>query len=248
MTEQRAAPTIALTLSSHAAANKVAQYRTALARQGAAVCEVRPNTPQPIEAFHGLLLSGGGDIAPEREAYQSPPDPCRLQSVCPARDELEFGLCQAALDHAVPVLGICRGAQVLGVALGGTLVWDIDTELRDVEPHRTPDASGDAWHSLKIASDSFLRRILRVGSLRVNSSHHQANSSLGAGVRAVAWSKDGMIEAIEEESERFVLGVQWHPERMLDEDPRQARLFEVFVDAARAYAHSMLPPAGRRTT
>jgi len=231
MSEQRVVPTIGLTLSSEATAERVAEYRKALECQGAAVCEVTAKAPRAIEAFDGLLFAGGGDVCPEFDAYESPPDGRLLQGCCPGRDKLELDLCRAALDRAAPILGICRGAQVLGVALGGRLMWDIGAQMRDAKPHRMAAGKGDACHLVRIARDSKLREILEADEIWVNSFHHQAVVSLGEQCRAVAWSEDGVIEAIEVVGEGVVLGVQWHPERMAS-DERQRRLFEAFAAAA----------------
>ncbi len=135
------------------------------------------------------------------------------------RDDAEVALARAAIDHGVPVLGICRGMQVLNVALGGRLHQDVSGHAL------TPPAT----HPVRTASGSLARRL--VGArLDVNSLHHQAVADLGRGVRATAWSDDGMVEAIELPG-RAVLGVQWHPEMRPDEV--QKALFEWLVRSAR---------------
>jgi len=219
-------PAIGISLSTDAP--DAGKYRRAVEAHRALVRDLLPDDPEAkLEGLHGLLLGGGGDICPRCYGY-SPQ--AKLKHPDMRRDEFELQLTRAALAGELPVLGICRGAQVLGVALGGTLVQDIPTEIGSAVQH-----SNGAFHFIRLAEDSLLHRILDQREVYVNSSHHQANLSLGDGVRAVAWSPDGVIEAIEVEERKFVLGVQWHPERMENDDV-QVRLFHDFVAAAREHA------------
>ena len=215
-------PTVGLTLSSRATEEQARPYRAALEVHGARVVELRPSDGAVEAALHGLLLSGGGDIEPTRLGQERHPNTGNIDV---ARDEMELRLTREALASGVPVLGICRGVQVLGVALGGTLIQDV--------PDRVANAVGhsDARHMMMIACGSRLSGILGCGRLEVNSYPHQANDALGEGVRAAARSDDNMIEAIELDGRRFVVGVQWHPERM-DDDATQTKLFAAFVAAA----------------
>lgn len=160
----------------------------------------------------------------------------KARDVDRARDELELDLCREGFARGMPILGICRGAQVLGVACGGGLVQDIESEIADAERHSLREGEKSARHWIRLAPDSRLREIMSTARVRVNSSHHQANGQLGASAAAVAWSEDGVIEGIEAKRATFVIGVQWHPERMWRRAPRQCRLFAAFVAAARAYA------------
>jgi putative glutamine amidotransferase len=216
------APAIGLTLSSCATGEQTRPYRAALESPGACVIELRAGGEGvPVYELDGLLLSGGGDIEPARFGQENH---AKTASVDPERDELELQAARSALADGMPILGICRGAQVLGVALGGTLVQDV--------PELTPNAlcHADAPHTVTFACGSRIGAILGCERLEVNSSHHQANDALGDGVRAVAWSDDNVIEAIEVAGRPFAIGVQWHPERMHDE--RQSKLFAAFVTAA----------------
>jgi putative glutamine amidotransferase len=213
-----------------------AAYRRAVEFHGAVVVELPANGPtHSLDDLDGLLLSGGGDVHPSH--YGEPPHP-KLGSVDAARDRMELRLARAALSSRVPVMGICRGAQVLGVALGGGLIQDIASEVEEAQQHASEAARGGVRHWVNIARDSRLGRVLRADRARVNSSHHQANGRLGRGVRSVAWSGDGVVEGIERDGPHFAVGVQWHPERMWRRAPRQRRLFAAFVAAAGDYAVS----------
>jgi putative glutamine amidotransferase len=211
-----------MTVSGRATREQRRAYAAALAEHGARVVEIEAGGLEiEFEDLNGLLLCGGGDVDPTR--FGEPRHP-KTENVDPARDEFELGRTRAAVKAGVPVFGICRGAQVLGVALGGKLTQDISDLVRKAYKH------SDAQHQVTVAPDSLLAQVLGCERLEVNSFHHQANSALGRGVRAAAWSDDSVIEAIEMTGHGFVLGVQWHPERM--GDARQKKLFAAFVEAA----------------
>lgn len=202
----------------------------AVEAHGARPIELPPDSPPAaIDALNGVLFTGGGDIDPSRYGQAAHP---KLGEVDYARDEFELRLVRVAVGRGLPLLGICRGAQVLGVALGGSLVQDIDTDVEDAKKHLAGPRGKASHHWIEIAPGSRLSQIMGARRARVNSSHHQANGRLGSGVRTVAWSGDGVIEGIELEGESFVLGVQWHPERMWRKAPRQSRLFAAFTAAA----------------
>ena len=153
----------------------------------------------------GVLLTGGGDISPRlygAEAY----DTALLCDPCPLRDESELALTRLCFERDIPTLAICRGVQVMTVALGGTLHFHIDC-------HTKTHAREDPHHSVSVAKGSQLCRL--VGEdLYVNTCHHQAVSAIGNGLCVSARSEDGVIEATEAPGKRFFIGVQWHPERM----------------------------------
>lgn len=222
-------PTVGLTVSSRATEKQRSAYRRVLEQQGARVREIlSSDSAAGVEALHGLLLSGGGDIHPSCYGRDLHP---RTADIDTARDELELRLVREALAAGMPILGICRGAQVLGVALGGTLVQDIPSETPSPQKH-----SEGACHRVRVAKASRLWGILGCERPEVNSFHHQANDSPGDGARAVAWAEDDVVEAIEANGDGFVIGVQWHPERMCDRDEAQRRLFTAFLAAGAAYA------------
>jgi len=189
------------------------------------------------ERLDGLLLAGGVDVHP-RYYGETVHEKCdRIEE---ERDTVELTLTRWALDESLPILGICRGIQVLNVAGGGTLYQDIASQLPGALKH-------DFWsgyprnylaHKVTISEDSKLADILGQSQVAVNSEHHQAVKDLASTFQAVAWAPDGIIEAIESREHPFALGVQWHPEEMLEDTPPMRRLFEEFVSAARrGYLH-----------
>ncbi|WP_441248455.1 gamma-glutamyl-gamma-aminobutyrate hydrolase family protein [Kitasatospora sp. McL0602] len=174
-----------------------------------------------LARLDALVLAGGADIAPDR--YGEPAHP-RTGKPQPVRDAWEFELLAGALERDLPVLGICRGMQLLNIALGGSLVQHL------------PERTGDESH--QIASAVYHRRPVTTGAgsriaellgpaAEVPCYHHQAVGRLGNGLEAAAWAADGVIEAVELPGHRFVLGVQWHPEA----DPADTRLFDALVEA-----------------
>lgn len=157
----------------------------------------------------GLVLSGGYDIDPARYG-EEPTD--ALGVVSPARDEMEFLAVELALARELPVLGICRGHQLLNVHFGGTLYQDIDSQL-DGSSHQQTADWGQHHHSVAVEPDTLIERCLGLSTFEINSFHHQAVKDVGQGLRVGARSDDGLVESIEATNGRWVLGVQWHPER-----------------------------------
>jgi putative glutamine amidotransferase len=175
--------------------------------------------PEPLlDIVDGLILSGGGDISPKRYAGA---DHEMVYGVSEERDAFELALARVAIGRVDrPLLCICRGLQVLNVALGGDLHVHLDDHRH---PERLP-----IKHSAHISGESQLAKALGATDVTVLSWHHQAVNRPGQNLRAVAWASDGVIEALEHESHPFCLAVQWHPEMQLD-DPVQQRLFQEFV-------------------
>lgn len=186
-----------------------------------------------LDALDGLVLSGGGDLDPRSygAAYETTKD-ARLDA-----DRWELALVSAARARRLPVLGICRGMQVLAVAHGGRL--DQDIAGRDGHPDMdalSPDAILGARHAVALAPDTTLRRVYGAADRVVNTIHHQAVDDAGT-LRVSATDAGGMIEAVEAADGSCLIGVQWHPEKLpAGEAPAERRLFEHLVDAARAYA------------
>lgn len=181
----------------------------------------------------GLLLMGGGDIDPAHYGQE----PIRQTQPAEAvRDTLEMELTRDALDERLPLLGICRGMQVLNVARGGTLYQDIAYQLPAAQPHVLGGTGMDRLHDIAVRRGSQLARILGGERHAVNSFHHQAVNLLGDGLTIVAWTDDGVAEAVEVEGHPFALAVQFHPERMYEHDPALRRLFAAFVAACQARA------------
>jgi putative glutamine amidotransferase len=152
------------------------------------------------------------------------------------RDALELSLARHAIEAELPLLAICRGHQVLNVALGGTLWQDLASQLSDSQPHACYhlEEQNVLAHSVRVSSDSRVHSILGVETIGTNSSHHQAIRDLAAGLVATAWAPDGVIEAVELPGHPFAIGLQWHPERMVTADPRMLRPFEALVEAAQS--------------
>lgn len=226
-------------------------YVEALAAAGAVPLIVPPSRDralleQVLDLLDGLILTGGRDLPPawygqEAHPRTQPADPRRL-----AGDRL---LAQMALQRDLPILGICLGCQLLNVVLGGDLVQDIPTQVETTIRHAVPKAPAPAgnhptpsnpnaakrpvetFHPVRVEAGSRLVAILGRETLEVNSSHHQALGRLGRGLRATAWAPDGVIEAAEAASGRFLLAVQWHPERIVGR-PEQRALFEALVETA----------------
>lgn len=189
-----------------------------------------------IETIDGLLLAGGGDVAPAR--YGEPPHPS-VTDVDPARDEFETALIAEARRRDLAIFAICRGIQVLNVACGGTLVQDIPTEVPGALEHRLtvpPHTPYDLAHEVWIDKDTLLARLMRerlsdADTCETNSRHHQAVKQVAPNFRVSATAPDGVIEAIEDPTARFCLGVQWHPENFWRTGEFRP-LFEGFLEAA----------------
>ncbi|MFD0715576.1 gamma-glutamyl-gamma-aminobutyrate hydrolase family protein [Paenibacillus sp. GCM10027626] len=176
-------------------------------------------------ATDGLLLTGGHDVDPN--LYGEPPAQ-ELGEVTPERDALEVMLIRAFLSNKKPIFAICRGAQILNVALGGTLYQDVHVQLHSIQ-HQQKSRLKHYAHPVSAVDDSLLRQLVGKETFRVNSIHHQAVKSCPASLRISAMAEDGVVEAIEGNGEMFVLGVQWHPEATEDDVSR--KLFEGFVEA-----------------
>lgn len=187
-----------------------------------------------LDSVDGLMLTGGGDVDPN--CYGTNLPPClkkTLGGVDARRDEMEIYLAREAHRRGIPVLGICRGHQVLNVALGGTLIADIPTQVGQAIHHSRLDRKNDAVHDVTIQPGTKLARIFGRRTLSVNSSHHQAVDQPGEGLRVSARSADGVIEGIETGDASFTIGVQFHPERMVENHPLIRKLFAAFVEKSR---------------
>jgi putative glutamine amidotransferase len=186
-----------------------------------------------VKSVDGILLTGGGDVLPA--LYGEQPHPA-FHAAEPGRDEYELELARRASETDVPLLAICRGIQVLNVARGGTLVQHIPDQLRDALNHTLKEPSVAIAHDVWIAEGSLLDRLMRErlegDTCPVNSRHHQAILALGDGLVVTATAPDGVVEAVEDPTRRFHLGVQWHPENFYRTGEFRA-LFEAFVNAAR---------------
>jgi putative glutamine amidotransferase len=184
---------------------------------------VEGDIPEALDVIDALILPGGGDIDP---AHYGGARHEANYGISAERDGFELALARAALArHDLPVLCICRGMQLLNVALGGDLVSHIPDRFGEDVAHRHPEHR-PVQHLVRLEPKSRLGTILGIDELSVHSVHHQAVGRLGEGLRAVAWSPDGVVEAVESERHPFLIGVQWHPELAALGDDRQRRLFE----------------------
>ncbi len=184
-----------------------------------------------LAAADGLVLTGGDDLRPERLGESLHP---RADPVTRNRDRADFGLIDIILETRMPTLAICLGFQELNIQCGGTIWQDLEDENPMAIPHRGRGKMKFLYHDIEVKAGTHLSRTWRGASkVRVNSAHHQAVRDLGSGLNAVAVSGDGIIEAVEMDAHPGLLGVQWHPERMMD-DPTQMSLFSSLVEAASA--------------
>lgn len=251
MTDQRTRPFIAVTGKIRAAADSPT-LRTIVDNGYVKGVEIAGGTPlivspaqeeatasRLLEMSSGLVLTGGEDVDPRRYGASEN----GAARVSPERDELEIRATERALERGVPVLAICRGMQLLNVALGGSLVGDLLGEGHGRLDH---DRSGEMVsrdiHAVRVNGVRHLRGVFEGEEFRTNSTHHQGVRDLAEGLVAVAWSEDGIVEAVEYRgpgTDAWVAGVQWHPERMLDERTgTNRRLFERFGQAVREFTRT----------
>ncbi|MGG1663019.1 gamma-glutamyl-gamma-aminobutyrate hydrolase family protein [Brevibacillus sp. NRS-1366] len=191
------------------------------------------NYSEYIDMVDGILFTGGNDIAP----YFYGENPVKeLHSMSSIRDEYEFSLFKSAYEKNMPIFGICRGIQLINVALKGSLYQDIYSQCPGTLGHSPEQtASDEFYHSVKISRDTKLYDIFGEERIFTNSFHHQSVKGLGKNLIATAHSEDGIIEAIESTEDRFLLGVQWHPECMTKRHPMFLKLFSTFVQASSTY-------------
>ena len=187
------------------------------------------------ERLDGVFLPGGVDLHPS--AYQEEATPL-CGRTDPERDETELTLTRWAMEDGKPLLAVCRGVQVMNVAAGGTVHQDLAAQLPGSIKHDYfPGPAGYTRdllsHEVSIPPDTRLGRLLQTPTLRVNSMHHQGIKRVAEGLRPNAFAPDGLIEGLESPNGHFLLGVQWHPESLVERDPAMARLFAAFVEAAR---------------
>ena len=225
------------------AASLATPYIVGIERPGATALLVTPahrsaSRERLLDMADALMLSGGEDIAPQR--YGAEPG-LHLGIVNHERDEMELEVLRGALERGMPILGICRGMQLLNVALGGTLIQDLPSEKGGEIRHKQEGSLLSRTHLASVEPGSRLHGIFGNPDFCINSFHHQALDRVAAPLRVVARAEDGIVEAVESAEHPWLCGVQWHPERgeaELMEDPRDPdrRLLWAFVDAARGYA------------
>jgi putative glutamine amidotransferase len=185
------------------------------------------------EDLDGILFAGGEDVDP---SFYDEPRKYPSVRTSRVRDEFELALLDAALARRLPILGICRGIQMINVKFGGTLYQDLKEDAATDREHKQPGGRTHPTHSITVSEpDSMLAQVIP-GNCRVNSLHHQAIKAIGRGLKKTAYSEDGLVEAVEAADDYpFLLAVQWHPEEMADL-PEQRKLLEQFVLKCRAAA------------
>jgi putative glutamine amidotransferase len=185
------------------------------------------------DRLDGLLLPGGLDLDPATYGEPRRPDCGRVD---PDRDRVELQFARWAIAEGKPVFGLCRGLQIVNVALGGTLYQDIAAQFSGAIKHDCFPTAGYARdhlaHEVTVSAGSRLGTLIGAASLRVNSMHHQAVKELAPGLLPSAVAPDGVVEAVESPDQPFLLGVQWHPESLVERDLRMRRLLAGFVEAA----------------
>ena len=202
-------------------------YVEAIQRAGGRPLVIPPSeegVEETLGAVDGLLFSGGSDISPDEYGHDRHPE---TVGVRPERDRGELALLQAALERDIPLLAVCRGSQVLNVARGGDLVQHLPDVVGGEQHKHTPGVFAD--HEVEVRGDTRLGSLLG-GRAPVKSHHHQGFGRVGEGLVEAAWAEDGTLEALEDPSRRFAVGVLWHPEEGND-----LALFDALVDEARAY-------------
>ena len=202
-------------------------YVDAVERAGGRAVVIPPaeeDVEETLDVLDAVIFSGGSDLDPA--TYGQEPHP-ETNGVIEARDQAELAMLEAALARDMPVLAVCRGSQVLNVALGGDLVQHLPDVVGHDDHKHTPGAYAD--HDVTLDAETRLGRLLG-GHAPVKSHHHQGFGRLGSGLQESAFAEDGTVEAVDDPSRRFALGVLWHPEAGED-----MRLFEALVEEARRY-------------
>jgi putative glutamine amidotransferase len=187
------------------------------------------------EQLDGVFLTGGIDVDPQNYLEERLPE--LVKDVDPPRDRVEMLLVKWAVQDRKPVLGVCRGVQVINVALGGSLYQDVREQVvpsikHDYFPTADLYSRDMLAHEVRIEQDTRLGRILGIEKCHVNSMHHQCVKRIAEKLRANAWAPDGVIEGLEGSNGQFLLGVQWHPEELTDKVPPMQSLFTTFGEAA----------------
>ena len=182
------------------------------------------------ELCDGVLFSGGCDIEPKRFGEEKKETCGNIQKY---RDALEFAFFKKAFELKKPIMAICRGIQVVNVALGGTLYQDIPSEIPSEIPHRQKEPRNQPSHDVKIISDTPLMELIGKERMTANSFHHQSIKALGDGLEVMALSDDGIIEAVYYNGENYIRGYQWHPERLFEINADNKALFDNFINASK---------------
>ena len=210
-------------------------YRNSVARAGGLPILLAPvkdgAVPSVLDRVDGLLMTGGGDVDPDLYGGTRIKE---MYGIDPTRDRFELALAREAHRRKMPVLAICRGIQILNVALGGSLIEDIPNEIGSDFHSKIGPEVFEAFQNVSIDESCGLAALVGATSIGVNSIHHQALRQVAAGIHPVAWADDGVIEAIEADDPEWpLIGVQWHPEYLSEvEDDPSRRIFSAFIENA----------------
>ena len=207
-------------------------YSHAIAQAGGVTLQVPPiaqsiqSASELVSRFDGVIIQGGGDIDPS--LYGQAKTSNKIYGISAEHDSLEIAIVRAAIDQNKPVLAICRGMQILNVALGGTLHQDLGEVLEDGEAH------WNTYHEIVLTADSRVARAMKTTSpKRSHSFHHQALDKVANDLVVTGCAEDNTVEAVEHKSAHWIVGVQWHPEDDAKTEPDQQNLFDGFIEAIR---------------
>jgi putative glutamine amidotransferase len=197
------------------------------------IFEKESDIEEIVQSIDGLFLSGGYDIDPTLFGEEPHPD---LGVIVPARDAFELMISRKFLSLDKPILGVCRGCQILNIAVGGDMYQDISAQVKhDILQHKQLAPKNHGTHFVEVPRGSLLNKITESERFKVNSRHHQANRTVLSPFRVSGSASDGVIEAIESETHSFVLGVQWHPENMANGgDEISLKIFKRFIEACQS--------------
>jgi putative glutamine amidotransferase len=210
------------------------EYSRAICGSGGApvlipVAQNRASLLTIISRINGLILSGGPDINP-RFYREEPAD--GIGDIDDELDRMELEIAKIARKKKLPIFAICRGIQTLNVSLGGTLYQDIDSQVPDAIKHAPCAHKSVNTHTIRIEKQTLLHDIIQRRKIWVNGKHHQAIKDLAPNLKISAVANDGIVEAVEDPTHKFVIGVQWHPEGTWEKNTNSKRLFRAFVKAA----------------
>jgi putative glutamine amidotransferase len=195
--------------------------------------EGEENIDEMVRLADGILFSGGEDVHPK---YFNEEVKADNMTICERRDKFELLLAEKVLPLDMPLLGICRGMQLLNISAGGNIYQDIPLQYRTAIRHSNPESrKADIIHKVKLVEGTRLESLYGKEMKGVNSFHHQAVKELAPILKVSAYSEDGLLEAYEAADERFFVGLQWHPEMLIEKYPEELKLFHDFIESARAY-------------
>lgn len=185
------------------------------------------NLEKYMDLIDGIIFTGGDDILPAKYGEE----PIKgIGDICILRDDQELKLLDMALERSLPILGICRGLQLLNVGLGGTLYQDLPSQKPEFQEHVSVPTVPYGFHYISLVKDGFLEEIFEKDEIFVNSLHHQGIKYLGNNLKATAYAKDGLVEAVEGINGQPIYGVQFHPEAMLENKKEFLKIFQYFLE------------------